>query len=379
MIPLRFAAGYIKGIIYIYLWYSSILFGYAGLFCPILPLIFLSNRLYRNATDFLFTFWQMYPTALLDLLFNCKVQVTGDEINADESSLLVMNHRTRTDWNFLWPAVYQATTGKGRFNHPTKFVLKDEIRHIPGVGWIMQLSCFLYIKRNWALDKIKLSCMIDYFCDSKHKFSLLIFPEGTDLTADTKRNSDKYADKHGLQKYDYVLHPRTTGFSFLAERLIRKRALDALYDITIIYCDNVPQNETLILRGQFPKEIKIHFTRYPVASLPDGEEELKLFLEKRWLEKERNIREFYATHQFLHGKRVRRDQRLELYVALVFWTALPYLVVYLLYATSVLRHIVFYHTVFLLLVNAFFGGFQNFEIAIFNSKRKMSRFISSRI
>lgn len=45
-----------------------------------------------------------------------------------------MNHRTRTDWNFMWPTVYHCVIGSGRYKHPTKFVLKDIIRHIPGPG-----------------------------------------------------------------------------------------------------------------------------------------------------------------------------------------------------------------------------------------------------
>lgn len=68
------------------------------------------------------------------MLCNTEVQVTGDAIQAGETSLIVMNHRTRTDWNFLWPAAYHSTIGPGRFKHSTKFVLKDVIRHIPGPG-----------------------------------------------------------------------------------------------------------------------------------------------------------------------------------------------------------------------------------------------------
>lgn len=62
------------------------------------------------------------------------MQVTGDAIQSGETSLIIMNHRTRTDWNFLWPATYHSTIGLGRLKHPTKFVLKDVIRHIPGPG-----------------------------------------------------------------------------------------------------------------------------------------------------------------------------------------------------------------------------------------------------
>lgn len=36
--------------------------GYFGLFCPLLPILLVSNKTYRCITDFMFTFWQLYPT-----------------------------------------------------------------------------------------------------------------------------------------------------------------------------------------------------------------------------------------------------------------------------------------------------------------------------
>lgn len=57
-----------------------------------------------------------------------------------------------------------------------------------------------------------------YFYNSSIS-QLLIFPEGTDFTAQSKASSDRYADKHNLPKYEKVLHPKTTGFAFLSQRL----------------------------------------------------------------------------------------------------------------------------------------------------------------
>ena len=35
----------------------------------------------------------------------------------------------------------------------------------------------------------------------------------------SKARSNEFAEKNGLQKYEYVLHPRTTGFTFVVDRL----------------------------------------------------------------------------------------------------------------------------------------------------------------
>lgn len=363
--------GCLKGWIYFLLWYSSILAGYAALFCPLLPILIISNKLYRFLTDVFFTFWQSYPTALLEIWCGCDIQILGDPIHADEVSLLVMNHRTRTDWNFLWPAVYHCTKGSKRYKHPTKFVLKDIIRHLPGIGWVMQLSCFLYIKRNWSHDRSKIEGYIDYFCDIYYKYSLLIFPEGTDFTSSTRVSSNKYAEKNNLTTYDYVLHPRTTGFVWVTHKLIERNALDAVYDLTLIYPDTVPQTEKILFTdGKFPQQVKMHFTRYPVAVLPKTKDELKQFLEKRWFEKEKVLKEFHSTGHFLHGEILRRTNALDLYVSLIFWTLLPYIVLYVVYTYFWFKYVVITHTILLLIINYLTDGFPELEIGLYNLKKK---------
>lgn len=64
-----------------------------------------------------------------------------------------------------------------------------------------------------------------------------------------------------FQKYDYVLHPRTKGFTFLAHELLKKDALDCVYDVTLLYPDVIPQTEKHIVRGTFPKVVRMHFNR----------------------------------------------------------------------------------------------------------------------
>ena len=80
--------------------------------------------------------------SLLELLYNVRLVLTGDPIDASESSLIVCNHRTRVDWNFIWSALFHAavpTTG-----HNAKLVLKDQVKEIPGVGKDFNETKFLY-------------------------------------------------------------------------------------------------------------------------------------------------------------------------------------------------------------------------------------------
>lgn len=39
------------------------------------------------------------------------------------------------------------------------------------------------------------------------------------LAGNTRTKSDAFAVKNNLPKFEYVLHPRTTGFTFIVDRL----------------------------------------------------------------------------------------------------------------------------------------------------------------
>ncbi|XP_044746008.1 uncharacterized protein LOC123307670 [Coccinella septempunctata] len=361
--------GYFVGILYFYLWFTSILAGYVCLYCPILPILLLSNKLYRYLTDGIITFWQQYPAVLARVLCKTEVEVTGDAIRSNEMSILVMNHRTRTDWNVLWPSLYHCVEGTTSYRHSTKFLLKDGIRHVPGAGWVMQLSFWIFIRRFWTSDRDTLKKLCDYIEALSYKFSMVVFPEGTDFTEETKEKSDVYARKNNLQKYDYLLHPRTTGFAYLSSQLLKQNCLDAVYDLTLVYPDVVPQTEKHLVQGKFPKHVKLHIKRYPSQTLPKSEEDLKKFLDVIWKEKEAALKEFHTTNNFIPGPSLRKSC-LDLFPAFIFWTVLPYFAIYLLFCYQEFRKICFLHTVFLLCVDLLTPGFQWFEITLYRLKKE---------
>lgn len=98
------------------------------------------------------------------LLFDTRFIITGDHINPFDGALLIMNHRNRLDWNFLWGGMYYSAEPPA---HKLKMVLKSAIRHVPFAGWVMQLSGFLYIQRRWDHDQSLMSQQLKYFSDVK--------------------------------------------------------------------------------------------------------------------------------------------------------------------------------------------------------------------
>ena len=92
----------------------------------------------------------------------------------------------------------------------------------------MQIAAFLFVDRHWERDKPYLDAMLNYFSQLNYIPQFLLFPEGTDYDQKTRARSDAFAAKNDLKLYSYVLHPRTTGFTYLAS-YIRQSMYCLLY------------------------------------------------------------------------------------------------------------------------------------------------------
>uniref|UniRef100_F6QAZ7 Lysocardiolipin acyltransferase 1 n=1 Tax=Xenopus tropicalis TaxID=8364 RepID=F6QAZ7_XENTR len=355
-----------RGVYFVLALFLGSFFGSIFMLGPFLPLMLVSPSWYRWITDRIVATWLTLPVALLELVFGAKVVITGDGFIPGERSVIIMNHRTRLDWMFLWNCLLRYS-----YLRLEKICLKSSLKAVPGFGWAMQVAAFIFIHRKWEDDKNHFEAMLDYFCDIKEHLQLLIFPEGTDLTDNTKARSDEFAEKNKLQKYEYVLHPRTTGFTFIVDRLREGNNLDAIHDITVAYPHNIPQTEKHILNGNFPKEIHFHVCRYPVSSLPVSKEELQLWCQQRWKEKEDRLRAFYQGERYFDATRRSRippcksELRVHLIkmASLLYWTLFPLAMIVLLYLYSPVRWYFLVTVVIFVLQEKIFGGLELIELA----------------
>jgi lysocardiolipin and lysophospholipid acyltransferase len=279
----------------------------------------------RWIIDTVISTWFALAVASFELLYGVKVVVNGDVSNIDKycSSLIIMNHRTRLDWLFYFAVQARYSTLR-RF----KISLKDELRHAPGAGWAMQAKQFLFLKRNWDLDKIRIETSLKHFQCVNYYPQLLFFPEGTDFTPYTRNKSKQYAKKNDLPEYEYVLHPRTTGFTSVFGYMKLYNNLKQVIDVTIAYPQNILQNESDLLNGNIPREIVFTVKTYKASELPDtSDNDLVIWLEGRWREKENFLKTFYEHKQqtddnnydFNQNLDIERDLILYSIGAILFW------------------------------------------------------------
>ncbi|XP_050533269.1 lysocardiolipin acyltransferase 1-like isoform X2 [Daktulosphaira vitifoliae] len=356
-----------RGFAYIFLWYLSIASGFLILCCPTIPLLFIYPELFRFIIGIIYSVWEMYPTVLMRLLFKTEFVITGDHIKPKDGALILMNHRNRLDWNFLWACMYYGTEPPA---HKLKMVLKSAIRHVPFVGWVMQMSGFLYIQRRWDHDQSLMADQLKYFSNVHDTNQILLFPEGTDLSLKNIELSNIYAEKNNFPKYRYVLHPKTTGFVFLTDTMRKNKQIEAVYDITIGYPDLIPQNEIDALCGVFPKNVHFHIKRYDISDLPKSTDGLKLWLIELWSEKEKRLAEFTLSSSFVSNSlTVNNENTLthnSLYLSFMFWTLIEVITVYNLITSSLFQYWCLIFCIIFVGLSFVDDGFQMLEVKFYN-------------
>lgn len=155
-----------------------------------------------------------------------------------ERVVLIANHQVYTDWIYLWWVAY-TNAMHGRIY----IILKESLKYIPVVGQGMMFYGFVFMARKWLSDKPRLQHRLEKLktrhAGSKSGHSqfdpmwLLIFPEGTNLSLNTKRRSDEYGQKQGYHPFKHEILPRSTGLFFCLQQL--RGTVDWVYDSTIAY------------------------------------------------------------------------------------------------------------------------------------------------
>jgi 1-acyl-sn-glycerol-3-phosphate acyltransferase len=190
-----------------------------------------------------------YAAYLIENLCGTKVFIycNTPAILSENNGVLVMcNHRTRIDWMFVGWCYGAAIKVVGDM----LIILKDALRSAPVYGWLMQLGLYVFLERKRENDVPHITNMLTYLINMKASPSLLLFPEGTDLSQSNLDKSDQYAKERGLACYKYVLHPKPSGL-VTALNCLRSVQGSMLHDVTIAYDDyrkgERPNEKSLIL------------------------------------------------------------------------------------------------------------------------------------
>lgn len=113
--------------------------------------------------------------------------MTGDNLIDDrKQSLILLNHRTRLDWMFIW-----MLHSRFQILNQLKIVLKSQLKRVPGpgslhpiwgperqqpscLGWAMQHAAYLFLDRDWEKDKQTINSLTGYYKSAEAPLSVSI-------------------------------------------------------------------------------------------------------------------------------------------------------------------------------------------------------------
>lgn len=210
---------------------------------------------------------------------------------------------------------------------------------LPSPGWGMQACNFIFLARKWAKDEKILDDSLTYFTSRGYPLQLLFFPEGTDLSESNREKSHQFSEKNGLPKFDYVLHPRTKGFAHCLRELRKGPSPPSVVNVSVAYVGRIPQNESDILAGHWPREIHFCAETVPPSDVPLENGAVDDWLKERWQEKEEALKRFYADRKFSAPYLEESSCQLvywKMIGSLVFWVSFLSAAFYCLFCCSLL-------------------------------------------
>ncbi len=268
---------------------SSALLGFNALQTLSTVLLPVSPQTFRAFNRWAANVWWGWCVTGSKKLNHVTLQVTGQDVPPRENAIVVINHQNMPDITFLM----DYARSKDRLGD-MKWMVKDPIKYVPGVGWGMLFIDCVFVKRNWTADKDSILATFARLRDNQVPVWLLSFSEGTRFTPEKLERSRKYAREHGLYEPRHTLVPRTKGFVATVQGL--RDHVDAVYDLTLGYEKGVPTLWQFV-RGFAPRA-HLHVRRHAIDTLPTDEAELSQWLYRSFQEKDELLEHFYTHGSF---------------------------------------------------------------------------------
>ena len=254
----------------------------------------LSKHAFRRINAWIAGTWWSTCVATAAWLHGTRIVLTGDKLPYGEDAIVIVNHQDMPDITFLM----ELAKRHGRLGD-MKWIVKDVLKWVPGVGWGMVFLECVFVRREWMNDKQKIEQAFASLAAGRVPVWFLSFPEGTRFTLEKLTKAQVYAKAREITPPKHVLLPRDKGFIATVRGL--RGHVKALYDVTIGYPKGVPTMWQYV-KGAAPGTIaRLHVTRYPIEALPEDDEALSRWLTARFCEKDNLLDYFHRTGGFPSG------------------------------------------------------------------------------
>ncbi|KAK5987651.1 1-acyl-sn-glycerol-3-phosphate acyltransferase 3 [Cladobotryum mycophilum] len=219
-------------------------------------------------------------------LNGAEIICSGDELPTGESAIVVSNHVAWSDF-FMIQALAKRAGMLGR----CRYYAKVQLRLVPFLGWGLWAMGMPMVSRNWLKDKSELNRVFTNIVTGGFPTWLISFSEATRFNKKKYQESQLWCEARDRPHPLHLLYPRTKGFIATVQHLRKAPHIKAIYDLAILYRrgSNFQEAPSIWDALSIPKMTKeagfqfyVHTRRFPIASLPEKDEELAKWLEQIW-------------------------------------------------------------------------------------------------
>jgi 1-acyl-sn-glycerol-3-phosphate acyltransferase len=252
-----------------------------------LPLMPINRRLFRFInTSFAGVVWGSWALAL-QKIDGTVIDVFGDSLPQRENAIVICNHQQMGDI-----VVLAALAVKARYVAHMKWLIKDAVKYVPGIGWGLLLLDCVFLKRDWTRDEATIRRVFSNITRDKLPLWLCSFPEGTRATAAKLRASQEASRLRHIEPLQHLITPKTKGFS--ASVMALRGHVKAVYSVTLGYEGGVPSLLGMV-RGDV-RRVVVEVRRFAIESLPMDESSLASWLKNEFRRKDEVVAAFIKEH-----------------------------------------------------------------------------------
>ncbi|CAI5437508.1 unnamed protein product [Caenorhabditis angaria] len=266
---------------------------------------FIPQKLAQKLDNALYKSYMRLCLFVFENLSGVEIRIHGEMSILDgklvENCVILSNHQSNVDW--IIPVMLAARHGPGGNEQSFRVMVKKSIHFVPLFGWYIFQHGYIYVRRFGEFIGEPVLRQLKWLNDTIPPYWLLIFPEGTRLSAKKTKlieESCRFLEKNGRPEMRNVLCPRSGGLQLALDNL---QTLDAIYDLTVMYGQTRQPNRRAIAPGMLefccgPSEFKtldIKIERFGVNEIPKEKTKLREWTIDRFAEKEKVLNDFYTS------------------------------------------------------------------------------------
>lgn len=200
-------------------------------------------------------------------------------MKSEVTSFILTNHPSEID--FMLSTVLfskRLSTRTSSF----RYFIKNDIKYVPGFGWMLWLNEQIFLKRCYEKDEEKLKKSLGKLSKLPGGFWLTLFPEGRIFSQNRLDECIKSAEEANQESFRNLLIPKWRGFASCIENLksLPECSEISLHQMTIAYENNIQPTYRATLDGE-STVAHIHIKLVPLDQVEASKESLySLFREK---------------------------------------------------------------------------------------------------